>query len=161
MKIAMVPGSFDPPTLGHINIIERSINLFDKLYVVVADNIKKKSLLTTEEKVDLLSRIFVDNNKIEVVSFSGLMAEFARENDVDVIIRGVRAQDDFNFEFELAMNNRNLNANLETLFIPTDQKYFLIRSSQVKELAAFGVDISPMVPEIVKEKVLEKINSYK
>ncbi len=153
----MFPGSFDPPTMGHINIIERSAKLFDKVYVVVADNIKKKSLFSKDEKVEMLQELFRYNDKIEIVSYSGLMANFAREFSVDVMLRGVRAQDDFNYEFEMAMNNRILNPELEVLFIPTDTKYFLLRSSQIKEFAHFGVDVKGMVPELVRERLLDKI----
>ncbi len=161
MKIAMLPGSFDPPTMGHINIIERSSRLFDKLYVVVADNIAKKTLFTSDERVAMLKEIFSLDKKIEIVAYSGLMAIFAKENNVDVMIRGVRAQADFNYEFELAMNNRVLNNDVETLFIPTDQKYFLLHSSQIKEFATFGVDITGMVPENVKARLISAIAVHK
>lgn len=160
MKIAMLPGSFDPPTMGHINIIERSARLFDKLYVVVADNILKRPLFTANERVGLLKESLTNKN-IEVVSYSGLMATFAEENGVDVMIRGVRAQADFNSEFEYAMNNMALNKKLEVLFIPTDHKYFLLHSSQVKELASFGVDISGMVPDNVEKELLDRIKIHK
>ncbi len=156
MKIAMLPGSFDPPTLGHINIIERSARLFDKLFVVVASNIAKKPLFTADERVELLKET-LDVETIEVVSYSGLMAVFAKEHNVDVLIRGVRSQTDFNSEFEYAMNNRELNKDLEVLFIPTDHKYFLLHSSQVKELCAFGVDVSSMVPKNILPLLAERI----
>lgn len=156
----MLPGSFDPPTLGHINIIERSARLFDKLFVVVADNISKKPLFSASERVDLIkASLNIDN--IEVVSYSGLMSTFARENNVDVMIRGVRAQADFNSEFEYAMNNMALNDQLEVLFIPTDHKYFLLHSSAVKEMAVFGVDISGAVPEPVRKALLDRIAVHK
>lgn len=157
MHKAMFPGSFDPPTSGHIDIINRASKFFDLLYVVVAENITKKSMFTVYERVEMLKNIFKDNEKIKVTSYSGLSAEFAKENNVDVMVRGVRAQDDFNFEFEMAMNNRLLNKQLDVFFIPTDQKYFLVRSSQVKEFATFGADISDMVPKEVEKKILEKV----
>lgn len=157
----MFPGSFDPPTNGHVNIIRRSVKLFDELYVVIADNIQKKSMFSLDEKIEMLQEIFKDDERIKIVSYSGLMVQFAKENSIDVMIRGVRAQDDFNYEFELAMNNRFLNPDLEVMFIPTEQKYFLVRSSQVKEFAHFGVDISSLVPENVEKRVIEKINALR
>ncbi|MBR1937637.1 MAG: pantetheine-phosphate adenylyltransferase [Spirochaetales bacterium] len=156
-RIAMFPGSFDPPTLGHMDIIKRSAMLYDKLYVVVADNISKKNLFTATERVEMLSAELVDYPTVEVVKYPGLMVEFASKNDVGVMIRGVRAMGDFTYEFELAMMNRQICPGLEILFMPTDAKYFLIRSSQIKELAAFGADISNMVPERVARLVGEKI----
>ena len=158
MRRAMLPGSFDPPTMGHINIIERTSRLFDELYVVVANNIHKTYLFTAEERVGMLEECLRHLTNVKVVSFSGLMAIYAKENDIDVMVRGVRAQADFNYEFELAQNNMCLNPDVETLFIPTDHKYFLLHSSQIKELAAFKVDITGMVPEAVKEKMKEKFD---
>lgn len=156
---AMLPGSFDPPTMGHVNIIERSAKLFDELYVVVANNIKKNYLFSEYERVEMLRECLSHLKNVKVVSYSGLMAIFAKEYDIDVMVRGVRAQADFNYEFELAQNNMNLNRNLEILFIPTDQKYFLLHSSQIREFAAFGVDITGMVPENVKRKMDERFLS--
>lgn len=156
---AMLPGSFDPPTMGHVNIIERSAKLFDELYVVVANNIKKNYLFSEYERVEMLRKCLSHLKNVKVVSYSGLMAIFAKEYDIDVMVRGVRAQADFNYEFELAQNNMNLNRDLEILFIPTDQKYFLLHSSQIREFAAFGVDITGMVPENVKRKMDERFLS--
>ena len=157
--IAMFPGSFDPPTLGHINIIERSLRLYDRLYVVVADNISKKCLFTAEERVAVLKEIFHDKENIAVVSYDGLMVDFARKNGIGVMIRGVRAVGDFGYEFELAMTNKQMMAELEVLFMPTDPSYFMLRSSQIKEMAAFGADVSGLVPaEVVRllEKKIER-----
>ena len=158
MRRAMLPGSFDPPTMGHINIIERTARLFDELYVVVAHNIRKTYTFSAEERVSMLTECLKHISNVKVVSYSGLMAFFAKENSIDVMVRGVRAQADFNYEFELAQNNMNLNPDVETLFIPTDHKYFLLHSSQIKEFASFNVDITGMVPEIVREKMMEKYN---
>lgn len=156
-RIAMFPGSFDPPTLGHMDIITRSAFLYDKLYVVVAENIAKKSLFTADERVEMLKDELKDYPSVEVVKFPGLMVDFALRNDVGVMIRGVRAMGDFTYEFELAMTNRQICPEIEILFMPTDSKYFLIRSSQIKELAAFGADISNMVSEKVAKLVNKKI----
>ena len=106
--VAMFPGSFDPPTMGHINIIERCLRLYDRLYVVVADNISKHCLFTAQERVEVLKEIFSGSPNIEVVSYDGLMVNFAREYSVGVMIRGVRAVGDFGYEFELAMTNKHM-----------------------------------------------------
>ncbi len=149
-RIAMLPGSFDPPTNGHIDIIERSSHLFEKLYVVVADNVQKQCLFTADERMDMLKDILKEHDNIEVVSYRGLVVDFAREHGVGgVMVRGgVRALVDFGYEFELAMTNKQLNPDLEVLFMPTSPKYFQLRSSAIKEMAAYGgADISPpMVP---------------
>ena len=156
-RIAMLPGSFDPPTLGHVNIIRRAAELYDRLYVIVANNIAKKYLFSAEEREDFLRTIFKDVPSIEVLSYDGLMVDFARENNVGVMIRGVRALVDFGYEFELAMTNKQMLPELEVLFMPTDPHYFLLRSSQIREMAAFGADVSSMVPEVVAEALKKKV----
>jgi len=153
----MLPGSFDPPTNGHIDIIERSASLYDKLYVVVADNVQKTCLFTAEERMDMLKEILKRYDNIEVVTYPGLVAQFAREHGVGVMIRGVRALVDFGYEFELAMTNKQLNSALEILFMPTSPKYFMLRSSAIKEMAAYGADISPMVPPLVVKMMGSRI----
>ena len=159
-RIAMFPGSFDPPTMGHINIIRRSLKLYDRLHVVVADNINKKCLFTAQERVAVLKDIFSSSSNIEVVSYDGLMVNYARENNIGVMIRGVRAEGDFGYEFELAMTNMQMMKELEVLFMPTDPSYFMLRSSQIKEMAAFGADVSALVPaqvvELLKKKVIPR-----
>lgn len=156
----MFPGSFDPPTMGHINIIRRSLKLYDRLHVVVADNINKKCLFTAQERVAVLKDIFSSSSNIEVVSYDGLMINYARENNIGVMIRGVRAEGDFGYEFELAMTNMQMMKELEVLFMPTDPSYFMLRSSQIKEMAAFGADVSALVPaqvvELLKKKVIPR-----
>lgn len=156
--IAMLPGSFDPPTLGHLDIIERSSKLYDKLYVVVASNIHKKTLFTAEERQKMLQNLLKDYSNIEVVVYSGLVINFAKENEIGVMIRGVRALVDFGYEFELAMTNKQLFPELEVLFMPTSPNYFLLRSSQIKELAFYGADIETMVPPLVACAIKERFN---
>ncbi len=153
---AMLPGTFDPPTLGHINIIERAARLFDKLYVVVAHNISKQCLFTPDERVGMLRRSLSHLDNVVVDSDSGLSVDYARAHDVSVMVRGVRSERDFAYEIELAMTNNMLYPELEIVFIPTDQNYLILRSSQIKEMVAFGADISRMVPPIVLEKLEEK-----
>ena len=157
MKRAMFPGSFDPPTMGHINIIERAAALFDELYVVVADNISKKCLFSAEERKAMIEESLPSVENMKVMIYRGLTVDFAAEHGIDVIIRGVRAMADFSYEFELAMTNKMLNPKVDVLFIPTDPKYFIIRSSQIKEMAKFGADFSPMVPEPVRARMKEKV----
>lgn len=155
-KTAMLPGTFDPPTNGHINIIERSASLYEKVYVVVADNIYKKCLFSVDERVSMLESLLSQYKNITVASYQGLVVEFARKNGIDVIIRGVRALADFSYEFELAMTNKQLYPEIETLFIPTDPNYFILRSSAIKELALYKADISKMVPPAVAALLEEK-----
>ncbi|MBI9096632.1 MAG: pantetheine-phosphate adenylyltransferase [Sphaerochaeta sp.] len=156
-NIAMLPGSFDPPTNGHIDIIERSAALYDKLFVVVADNVQKTCLFTASERMAMLKQILKGYDNIEVMIYPGLVVQFAREHGVGVMIRGVRALVDFGYEFELAMTNKQLNSSLEVLFMPTSPKYFQLRSSAIKEMAAYGADISPMVPPLVVKMMGERI----
>ncbi|HPZ16051.1 MAG TPA: pantetheine-phosphate adenylyltransferase [Sphaerochaeta sp.] len=156
-RTAMLPGSFDPPSNGHIDIIERSAALYDKLFVVVADNVQKKPLFTSVERMEMLRQILSQHTNIEVVSYRGLVVDFARTHGVGVMIRGVRALVDFGYEFELAMTNKQLNPDLEVLFMPTSPKYFQLRSSAIKEMAAYGADISPMVPPLVVEMMRKRI----
>ena len=156
MSIALFPGSFDPPTIGHINIIERAAALFDKLHVVVADNISKKYLFTPEERINLIKASIPDADNIVYAIHSGLTVDYARDNSIPIMIRGVRGAGDFSYELEMAMTNKQLFPELEVLFMPTDSRYFLIRSSQIKELAAFGADFSSMVTEPVLKAMKEK-----
>lgn len=157
--IAMLPGSFDPPTLGHIDLIERAAKMYEKLYVVVASNIKKKPLFTAEERQTMLNDILVDFENVEVVIHDGLIVDYAKKNHINIMIRGVRALVDFGYEFELAMTNKQLYEDLEVLFMPTSPNYFLLRSSAIKELASYGADISSMVPPIVAEKLKERFDA--
>ena len=156
--IAMLPGSFDPPTLGHIDIIERSAKMYEKLYVVVAENVQKNPLFNAEERKAMLQEILKDDKNIEVVVHNGLIIDFAKKNNIKIIIRGVRALVDFGYEFELAMTNKQLFEELEVLFMPTSPNYFLLRSSAIKELAFYGANIETMVPPIVAKKIKERFN---
>jgi pantetheine-phosphate adenylyltransferase len=156
-NVAMLPGSFDPPTLGHLNIILRSAALYGKLYVVVADNIQKKCLFSAEERRDMLAELLAEHKNVEVFVWQGLVVDFARKHNIGVMIRGVRALVDFGYEFELAMTNKQLFPELEVLFMPTDPHYFLLRSSAIKEMAAYGADITSMVPPLVAENMRNRV----
>jgi pantetheine-phosphate adenylyltransferase, bacterial len=162
-RTALFAGTFDPPTMGHVNIIERAAKLYDRLYVIVAHNISKKCLFSAEERRDMVLRIVNDYklDNVEVVIYEGLIVNFAKTHHVNVMIRGVRSLSDFSYEFELAMTNKQIQPKLETLFMPTDPKYFSVRSSQIKEMARFGADISNMVPKFIVEQVLDKLAAEK
>lgn len=155
---AMFPGSFDPPTLGHLDIIQRSAKLYDKLYVVVASNMQKKTMFSAEERSNMLKDLLQSFDNIEVVIYSGLVVNFAKENGVEVMIRGVRALVDFGYEFELAMINKKVYPEIEVLFMPTSPNYFLLRSSQIKELAFYGANIETMVPPLVAKAIEERLD---
>jgi pantetheine-phosphate adenylyltransferase len=157
--IAMLPGSFDPPTLGHIDIIERSAKMYEKLYVVVSSNIQKNPLFSAQERKEMLQEILKDHDNIEVVIYDGLVVDFARKHEIKIMIRGVRALVDFGYEFELAMTNKQLYDELEVLFMPTSPNYFLLRSSAIKELAFYGADIETMVPPIVAKNIKERFDA--
>ncbi len=155
-RIAFFPGTFDPPTLGHINIIERSAVLFDKLYVVVAHNIHKDCLFTPDERVEMMKESISHLDNVVVESYAGLSVDYAKKRGCSVMIRGVRSQQDFSYEFDIAMTNRMLYPNLEVLFLPTDKNYIVLRSSQIKEIVAFGANISKMVPSPVCKYLMKK-----
>ncbi len=156
-RYAMFPGTFDPPTLGHVDIIKRSAALFDTLYVVIADNINKKTMFTAQERLDMFKEILKDCPNVKVCIWDGLVVDFAKANGIGVIVRGVRALNDFNYEFELSAIYRQMCPEVEVLFMPTEMKYSLVRSSSIREMVAFGADISHLVPELVVEKVNAKI----
>jgi pantetheine-phosphate adenylyltransferase len=157
MKAAVFPGSFDPPTNGHLNIIHRASSIFDRLFVVVSANPAKKSFFTADKRAGLLKDMVQYIPNVEVFVWDKLIVDFARTHEAKVLIRGVRALTDFGYEFELALVNKGLGPDIETLFIPTDSKYFVLRSSFIKELAMLETDISSMVPKNVEKAVLEQV----
>ena len=154
---ALFPGSFDPPTYGHLDIIRRAAALYGKLYVVVADNISKKTVFSASERKDLLCRMVKDIKNVEVVTWNGTSVGFAEKHDCKVIVRGVRAINDFYAEFELAMVYKQMNPEIEILFMPTDPVLSLVRSSMIKEMVLFGADVSKCVPEYVAQSIKEKL----
>lgn len=149
--IAIFPGSFDPPTFGHINVIDRARSIFSELHVVVAINSHKVGLFSTEEKVAMLKELTKQWPNVIVNTWDTLIVDYAKKNNAKVLIRGVRNMEDFSYEFDLSLMNRALNQEVETFLIPTDPKFFVLRSSSIKELAAFGGDVSTMVPPIVEQ----------
>lgn len=162
MKIAVYPGSFDPTTNGHINIVTRAAKLFDKLIVGVLDNPSKTPMFTVEEKIAQLEQIITDLglDNVEVRSFSGLLVDFAKSVNANIVIRGLRGVTDFSYEFQMALTNKALDNDIETLFISADTQYLFFSSSQVKEIAYFGGNIDNMVPPLIK-RALEKKQKIK
>ena len=157
MITAVYPGTFDPVTNGHIDIIERALKLFDKLYVVVADNPQKKSAFSPEERVAMLKESLKrHNNKIKVEYFNGLLLDYVKKKKSNVIVRGLRAISDFEFEFQRAQFNREFAKNIATIFIMTKDDYAFLSSSIVKEIAMFHGSVKGFVPSIVGRKLREK-----
>jgi len=156
---AVFPGSFDPPTFGHLNIIERSRSIFAEIHVVVAVNSEKRYLFSADERVSLMKQLTAQWDNVHVHSWNNLIVEYARKIGAGVLIRGVRNLADFSYEFDLAMMNRGLHPGIETIFLSTDPEYFVLRSSAIKELASFGGDVSSMVPEPVAKLLTGKYAS--
>jgi|TARA_Y100000310_G_scaffold211176_1_gene211915 pantetheine-phosphate adenylyltransferase len=156
MKTAVYPGSFDPVTNGHIDVIERTLKIFDKVIVAVGDNPGKEPTFTIEERVDMLKESTKHLKKIEIDSFSGLLLDFVKSKNSKIIIRGLRAVSDFEFEFQRALLNRVADSNIETIFIMTKEHYVYLNSSIVKEMAMFKGKVNGLVPKIVEEKLKEK-----
>ena len=146
MVKAVFAGSFDPPTFGHLNIIERAKGIFEQLYVVVAVNKNKSGLFSPEERLEMLRNLLAPWSNVSVHLHDRLIVEFAREHDCRVLVRGVRSINDFSYEFELSIMNKGLGPDIETIFMPTDPRYFVLRSSAIKELASFKGDLTSMVP---------------
>ncbi len=157
-KIAVYPGSFDPVTNGHLDIITRASKLFDKLIVGVLYNPNKKSLFTFEERVDILKESVKDLPNVEIDSFSGLLVDYCNEKKVSSIIRGLRAVSDFEYELQMAQMNRQLNPEVETVILTTSTKYSFLSSSLVKEVANFKGDVSNLVPDIVMKEIEKKLH---
>lgn len=156
---ALYPGTFDPVTLGHVDIIKRAAGLFDRLVVAVADNPEKETLFTVKERVELLEKAIGDMERARVTSFNGLTAKFARSIGATAIIRGIRAVSDFEFEFQMAMMNRKIEPEVETVYMMPTDKYSYLSSSLVKDIARGGGDISCFVPPAVLEALKQRFSS--
>lgn len=159
MTKAIFPGSFDPITRGHTNIIKRAQKLFDAVDVVIAVNEEKKSLFTTDERLALIRPLIAQFPNVTVHTWGGLIVDYAKKTGAKVLIRGIRNMTDFSYEFDLSLMNHNLCNSVETLFIPTDQRYILLKSSAIKELARLGGDISDMVAPCVEKALKEKFGT--
>jgi pantetheine-phosphate adenylyltransferase len=155
--LALIPASFDPVTNGHLDIIHRSRSIFDRLVVAAAVNVEKGGTFTAEERIELLEGAVEGLDGIEVTAFNGLTTDFARSIGANVIIRGVRAMSDFEYEFEMALMNKHLYPEIETVFMMASQEYLYVSSSRLKELVQFGRDVSEFVPAAVAQKLKERL----
>ena len=159
MKIAIYPGSFDPVTSGHLNIIQRSAKIFDKLIVCVMVNAGKNPMFTLEERVELIRRVTGDLPNVEVDSSSDLLADYARRRGSCVIVKGLRAGSDFENEFQMALINHKINPELDTMFLTAESQYMYLSSSTVKELGTYGVDLSDFLPEEIIPDFQDRIKN--
>ena len=157
MQTAIYPGSFDPITNGHLDIIERASKLCDKVIVAVLKNTNKNPMFTLEERVALIEEVVAPLNNVTVECFSGLLVDYAKQHNANVIIKGLRAVSDFEYEFQMALMNRKLSPDVETIFLMTSSKNSYLSSSIVKEVAKFGGCIEGLVPENIKQAILNKI----
>lgn len=158
MRIGIYPGSFDPLTYGHLDIIERALKVCDKLVVGILVNSSKNSLFTVEERIEVIKECCRDFNTIDVISFGGLLVDFCKENEVNFIIRGLRAVSDFEYEITMASINRRLAPDVETIFLMGRDENLFVSSSLVKEVASFRGDISTLVPPLVASRIQQKFN---
>lgn len=157
-KIAIYPGTFDPITNGHIDVIERALKIFDKVIVVIARNPKKQTLFTEEERIELIRESLKHLANFEVTATEKLTVEFARSVNANAIIRGIRAVSDFEYEFQIALMNRKLCPDVTTIFLMPNEKFTYLNSSIIRELAQYGADISDFVPPCVEKKLKEKFS---
>jgi pantetheine-phosphate adenylyltransferase len=160
-KIAVYPGSFDPITNGHVNLIERALQIFDKLIVGAAFNPNKTALFTVEERLDMIRIALKNDPRVIVASFNGLLVDFAVAQGANVIIRGLRALSDFEYEFQMTLMNRKLNRKVDTMFLMTGYKWFYTSSKIIKEAASLGGSVRGLVPEIVHQRLKEKLPAYR
>lgn len=157
MITALFPGSFDPPTFGHLNIIERSRKIFGEIHVVIAVNNQKKYLFSESERLEMMQKLTEMWDNVHVSTCRTLIVEYAKKNNAIVLLRGIRNVADFSYEFDLSMLNKGLDSSIETVFMPTDPEFFVLKSSAIKELAFLGGDISKMVPDLVADLLKKKL----
>jgi len=160
-RIAIYPGSFDPVTNGHLDIIKRGLKIFDKIIVTILHNPQKKTLFSLAERIDLLETCLADCDNVEVASYDGLLVDYAELRRAHAILRGMRAVSDFEYEFQLALMNRKLKREIQTVFLMTGLRWIFTSSSIIKEAAQFGGDVDDMVPPEVNRKLMEKIGLKK
>ena len=160
MKTVICPGSFDPVTMGHLDIIRRTAKMFDKLLVVVMTNYHKRNtyVFSADERVDLLKRCTRDMENVEVEQYDGLLAEYARQKNAVAVVKGLRAVSDFEYEFQQALTNKKLNSELETIFVTTTAENMFLSSSVVKQVCELGGDISNFVPEEIRDDIIKRIS---
>jgi len=160
-RIAIYPGSFDPVTNGHLDILERGLYIFDHVIMAILINPSKKALFSLEERVDMLKETTKDIDNVEIGTFDGLLVDYAKERNAVAILRGMRAVSDFEYEFQLALMNRRLNRDIQTVFLMTGLRWIYTSSSIIKEAAKFDGDITGLVPPIIQDRIKEKILSQK
>jgi len=155
-RVAIYPGSFDPITYGHIDIIERGLEIFDKVILAIAENEEKRPLFSVEDRLRMVKSFFKDNPNVIVDSFKGLLVDYVGKTNAKVILRGLRATSDFEYEFHMASMNRSLNTHLDTLFMMTSKDYFFVSSRTIKEVARLGGAVEGLVPDLVVRRLKEK-----
>lgn len=156
-KVAIYPGSFDPPTYGHMNIVERGLGIFEKIIVAVAHNTSKRSLFRPEERVVLLKKLFKGRKDVEVDTFEGLLAEYAKQKKTNAILRGLRTVADYEYELQMSFANKNLYPKLETIFMMTESRFSHISSTIIKEIAYFGGSVKGLVHPLVAKTIRAKL----
>jgi len=161
MKIAIYPGSFDPITNGHLDVLKRAASLFDLVYIAVARNLQKTPMFSADERQEMIRTCTTEFENVRIDSFDGLVVDYARQVGAEVIIRGLRALSDFDYEFQMALMNRHLDENIDTVFLTPHEDYTYLSSSVVRELVKFGGDISAFVPANVQVALLNKIRRQK
>lgn len=157
--LALFPASFDPLTNGHLDLVRRASRVFPRLVVAIAHNVNKKGTFTVEERLEMLHSALGDMPGVEVTEFQGLVVDYARRIGARTIVRGLRANADFEYEFEMALMNRHMQPEIETLFLMTSQQYFYVSSSRLKELVSFGADVSEWVPPLVESYLKKKFGA--
>ncbi len=155
-RTAVYPGSFDPITLGHVDLVRRGLSLFDEIVVAVAINSAKHTLFTLDERVELIRRTFADDPRVRVTGFEGLLVDYLKDNGIGTLLRGLRAISDFDYEFQISQMNRALCPDMDTVFLMTGSQYFYLSSSVIKEVARFGGDVSSWVPAPVQAALAAK-----
>jgi pantetheine-phosphate adenylyltransferase len=153
------PGSFDPITYGHVNIVKRALTIFDRIVVAVAINTTKSGTFSIEERVGMMQEVFRDDPDVEVDSFSGLLVDYVRSRRAQAILRGIRTVTDFDYEFQMALANKSLDPNVEQVFMMTEGKYLYHSSSIIKEIVSLGGSVEEMLPPIVEKKLSEKLKA--
>ncbi len=159
MQRAVYPGTFDPMTMGHVDLVKRASKLFNSVIIAIASSDSKKPMFSLEERIEIGNKIFADDPKVEVVGFSGLLVNFAKDNDANILIRGLRVVADFEYEFQLANMNRAMSPDIESVFLTPKEEYSYISSSLVKEIATMGGDVTRFVDAVTLEALDQKIKN--
>ena len=160
-RSAIYPGTFDPITYGHIDVVERAVTIFDKVIVLVARNTTKKPFFSDDERIAMIRKVFRKNRRVEVDGFDGLLVNYARRKGSSVIIRGLRAVSDFEYEFQMALTNRKLDPHIDTVFLVPGEQYTYLNSTIVREVAMLGGNVSDFVPPLVRRHLTAKVKSIK